>query len=188
MKGLEKFKYIYVLMLFVIVTTITGCVSSYERVEIIVPSDVKEAIENITPAQEYGYYALESAQPGEVEDLTNKTLFVCGDVGSNIDLKIAASSITSLGKYLFKSSKVHFINENISCEGSGPCATLSEDLSFSEGDSSFYRESLVYGKDVTYETIFGNCLEAMQEDPESVILVRKGALKQQADIVEIMFR
>jgi hypothetical protein len=160
--------------------------SPYEQVEITVSSNVKKAIEDATP-KKYSYYALETAHPEQVEDLAGMTLLVCGDTEPEIDIEVAASSITAMGTPLFQASKVYVINENLITGG----ATMTEDISFNlegEEEAVFHREILVHASSETDETLLEKCIEAMRQHPKTVLLTKKGALGRQDGVVEIVFK
>jgi len=185
-------RYAFGLTLAVLLLVVVSCSSSSEQAEIAISSEVKEAIESAAPEQEYGFYALKTDHPSQAEDLTIMTLLVCGDdIDPSLGIMVAASSLRAMQTSLFQSVKIYFINDNMSCGGEGSCATASETVSLSaEGmEVQLPQERFIYGNDTSEETLLAECVKALDQHPESVLLVKKDAgLGQQGKMVEIVFK
>jgi len=192
MYGDRALRYAFGFVLVVLLLAVVSCSSSSEQAEISISSDVKEAIESAAPEQEYGFYALKTGHPSQAEDLTTMTLLVCGDdIDPSLGIMVAASSVRVMKTSLFQSVKIYFINDNMSCGGEGPCATFTETVSLSaEGiEVQLPQERFIYGNDTSEETLLAKCLKAVDQYPESVLLVKKDAgLGQQGKMVEIVFK
>lgn len=192
MNGGRALQYAFGLVLVVFLLAVVSCSSSYEQAEIAISSDVKEAIESAAPKQEYGFYALKTVHPSQAEDLTTMTLLVCGDdVDPSLGMMVAASSVRAMQTSLFQSVKIYFINDNLSCGGEGPCATATETVSLSaEGiEVQLPQERFIYGNNTSEETLLAECVKAVDQHPESILLVKKDAgLGQQGKMVEIVFK
>jgi hypothetical protein len=174
-------------LLLVLIAAVASCSPTFERVEIALTSSVKEAVQDATPGQEYGYFALKTSRPAQVEDLTKTVLLVCGDAKPELDLEVAASSVKAMRTPLFQSSKVFFVNENVSCGGSGPCVSMTQNISF-KGLEKFKREIQLYGSGVSDTVLTAACMEEMRQHPETILLMKKRVLGSQAEIVEIVFK
>jgi len=171
---------------------VASCSPSIEKSEIPISSDVREAIENVAPGQEYGFYALKSVYPSQAENLTTMALLVCGDdVDPSQGVMVAASSLKSMRTPLFQSVKIYFINDNMSCAGEGSCVTATEIVSLSaEGiEVQLPQERYIYGNNTSEETLLAECVKALGQHPETILLVKKEArLEQDTEMIEIIFK
>ena len=180
------------LVLIVLLLAVTSCGPSYEQAKITISSDAKEAIESVASGQEYIFYALKTVYPSQAEDLTAMALLVCGDdVDPSQGVIVAASSLKSMHTPLFQSVKIYFINDNMSCVGEGYCVTATEIVSLSvEGiEVQLPQERYIYGNNTSEETLLAECVKALGQHPETILLVKKeDRLEQDTEMVEIIFK
>lgn len=159
------------------------------QIQIDVPDPVKEAIESHTPSAEYGFYVLEEKEIQTIEELTAMTLLVCGDVPSDVDLLVAASTIDSFGKPLFHSSQVYLVNPNVDCQGFAPCGRMKQTISFKSISEKFTQERFLYKSRTSEDALLLNCINALHADPEMVLLIQHTDLRhQKVAVTEIVFK
>lgn len=163
-----------------------GCGS---RIQITTADEVKQALEKHTPVNEYGYYVLKDKKIQQVEELTEMTLLVCGNTPANADVLVAASAINSLGKPLFRASKLYFINPNIDCQGFGPCARMNQTVSFKGISNKFSQQGYIYKSRTSSDALLLNCINAMHDDLDLVLLIERDELShQKGAVTEIVFK
>lgn len=164
-----------------------GYGQNFEKVEINVFNSVKEAIEEAAPAGEYCFFALKESFPKNIEDMKQAKLFVCGEIGNQVDLKVIMASLGDHNSLLFKSIHEFFINPNLI---SGALA-MTEDVSITLASGKVMkipREKSVHGKDNSIDTLVSNCLEEMRKNNNSVLLIERSVdSKLLNQMVEIIF-
>ena len=181
-----KKRLLQILFIVFTITLLTGCGGG---IQLTAPDEVKAAIENNTPAKEYGYYVLKGTEIESLEELAQKTLLVCGEAPINADVQVAASSISSLGKPLFRASQHHFINPNIDCQGFAPCARSSQTVSFKGIQDKFVQEGYIYKSRTDADRLLLNCITAMHDDGDLLLLIKRDELRHQKGAVsEIEFK
>lgn len=169
-----------------------GCGTSAERVQIPVPTSVKQAIDAATPAGQYGYYALKTASPAKVEDLAGMTLLVCGGneaQDNTIILKVVSSSMTITHAFLFKSSMTYWVSPNMSNADGGTESSASKSGTATVQGASFSMQGETYPSNVSSEMLLSRCVDAMRSQPATVLLTKRGTSPgRQGEFVEITFK
>jgi hypothetical protein len=164
-----------------------SCGPTFEQTEIPIPGHTKKNIDKEIPG-DFGFFSLKNSFPADIEALHDYTLFICGMVGGVDDVKLQLASIRDRDKVLFKSVNRYVINENV----------LKGKMSFNEnvglkskdrGKVSYPRKSLVFGKDISIESLLEKCMEEMKNNPKSILLMERALGKNfQDQLLEIVFR
>ena len=163
-----------------------GCGQAYEKTEIDVPDSVKQALEEAAPQGNYRFFAVKESLPENIGDLQQAVLFACGEIEGQADLQVLMASMEELNSPLFKSINRFYINQNMVSGQMAMAETVTVNPENGEA-LKIPRAKSVFGTDNTSETLVGKCVEEMQKNPKSVLLIssdiKSEALRQMAKVI-----
>ena len=167
-----------------------GCGQASETVTIDVAGSVRGAIAEAAPTGEYRFLALREFSPKSIEDMMKARLFVCGDIGNQVGLKVVTASLSERRSLLFGSIHRFYINTNLisGALSATETTTITPD---SGGAWTVVCEQTVHGRDYPIDTLVGRCVQEMRKNQNSVLLIkRKVRLDRDllSQMVEIAFR
>ena len=174
------------LWLTVLVVFVFACRTEKNLLVIPVSRCIQDAVNAAAPADRYGFYALQSSAPHNLEELAEATLLLCGDIEDDTELEISSASVDELNRPLFKSVHRHIVNPNLLTGR----MVISENVNIAlktGGTVQYSRETFLYGKDTPLDSLVQQCLMTMHEKHKSVLLMEKNVdselLKQMTRII-----
>lgn len=183
-------KYRYFFWIFAILLVLFGCGQNYEKVEIDVPDSVKKAIEKAAPKGKYRFCALKESLPNNYEDMKQSTLFICGEIDNQVGKQVAMASLEEDSSLLFGWINRFYINPNII---SGELS-MTEILSITPDSGEVIMipsDQSIYGQDHSFDTVLGNCLQEMEKNKISILLIERKEIVDSSvlnKMVEIIFK
>jgi len=164
--------YRYFLLMLTVSLFLFGCSQNLKKVEIDVPDSVKQGIGEAAPAGKYRFCALEESYPKNYEDLKQSTLFICGEIESKVGQEVVLASMDENNSLLFGMIRRFFINTNII---SGALSMTEMTRITPDGGEAIVipSEQSIYGQDHSFNAVLGNCLQAMEENKNGILLIEK---------------
>ena len=138
---------------------------------------------------EYRFFALKESSPKNIEDMRQARLFVCGEIGNQVGLKVVTASLGEHKSLLFGSIHRFYINPHvISGEIS---ATETTSIRLDSGETWIVLcEQTIHRRDYPMDVLVSRCVQEMRKHNNSVLLIRrKGSVKSDvlSQMVEIAF-
>ncbi|MDT8402448.1 MAG: hypothetical protein RQ743_12195 [Bacteroidales bacterium] len=165
-------QYRYYLLMLAVSLFLYGCGQDYKTVEIDVPDSVKQGIVEAAPGGKYRFCALDESYPRNYDDLKKSTLFVCGEIENKLGQELIMASRDENNSFLFPLVRRYFINTNLLAGELSATEILT--LTTDGGESiSIPCVQSIYGQDHSFNDILGNCLQEMEGDKNSILLIEK---------------
>ena len=167
-----------------------ACGQSFTRVEIDVSKAVKKAIETAAPSGKYRFCALKESFPKNIEDMNQSSLFVCGEIESQVGQTVVMASLGDTSPLLFRSIRRFFMNPNVL---SGKVSmTVMTSVKPDRGEAiSILTNNTTYGRDHSFDSVLDECLQEMKKSKNSVLLLEREKTVESSvlsEMVEVVFR
>jgi hypothetical protein len=164
------------------------------KVEIVLASPVKAAIEKATPAEKFAYYVVKGMEPKAAADLVGRTLFVCCRLPLQSVVPIVKAAIPSLKAPQFAGVQAYeIVGGMLSGPGkkpTDPCALLSMDpLGYKGRKVPFTGRELDFCRNATTEPqVLALAIGDMRAAGNGVLLVSRASQAPAPDFAEVVFK
>jgi len=184
----RQYKYSLCLILFASLILTSSSNAQLQQVEIVMPGNIKKAIEQSAPIEKYVFYALKTSSPDKLADFAGRTLLFCSDEDEEGRIKNVNNFAINM---FFGGLKSYSISKYAQSKITRKYAVY---LPFEvKGEKVYYmftEETSTFTPKEPIETLLTKCLDEMEKDSKAILLIKRNIIKieQQGGMVEVVFK